>query len=208
MRIGLSVCAALLLDPFEVIGIDVEQPDPSTMRPQEVIDNPIKNDLLMLKHAGRKPIRKEIMTVYVNYKEFSLLIPYDALNKLNNPKYIQIAWNIPERRIIILPSTSSDDDSLDVPEQKYEYSILAIPGFLTDDNPIAAMDWKDETYALESRLVEDKDGKIALLIDLKTAAPSNGHGLEGIFLIPECLKDHDDDDDDWDDDETEDVISE
>ena len=207
MRIGLSVCATLLLDPFEILDVNVEQPDPDTMHPQEVIDNPVQNDIFMLKRAGRKPIRKEIMTIYVNYKEFSLLIPYDVINKLNNPKYIQIGWNIPDRRIILFPSSPDDDDSIDVPEQKFEFSILALPKFLTDDNPIAAMNWENKTYALESRLVKDKDANIAILIDLKTAAPTDGKGLNGIFLVPDCLKDHIEDDD-WDDDETEDVLSE
>ncbi len=202
MKIGLSVCAALLLDPYDFVDVEVNQPDPDTMSPQKVFDNPIPEELFMPKRAGRKPIRKEIMTVYVNYKEFSLLIPYDALNKLGEPKFVQLAWKIPDRRIAIYPATVDDDNALDVPEQKLEYSILALPSILTDDNPIAAMGWGKETYAVESRIVTDQNNRIALLIDLKTATPSDGKGIMGTFLTPECLTDHDDDDEwhEWDDD--------
>lgn len=40
------------------------------------------------------------MTIFVNYKHYSLLIPYDVLSALGDPKYIQLRWNIPERRIV------------------------------------------------------------------------------------------------------------
>ena len=192
MRIGLSVCAALLLDPYDLLLVNVEQPDPCSMAPQEVLDDPFPEDLLLPKRAGRKPIRKEIMTVFVNYKEYSLIIPYDALNKLGEPKFIKMLWSIPERRIAITPCTGNERNCFDVPEQKLEYSLLALPRLLINDNPIAAMGWGDKPHALESRIVYDKKGQIALLIDLKTAIPTDGKSLKGIFLTPECLIEHDD----------------
>ena len=33
MRIGLAICAVLLLDPYTMVPLTVEQPDPSTMKP-------------------------------------------------------------------------------------------------------------------------------------------------------------------------------
>ena len=200
MRIGLSVCAALLLDPYDFVSVDVEQPDPSTMKPQEIIDNPIPEELFLPKRAGRKPIRKDIMTVYVNYKGYSLLIPYDALNKLGEPAFVEIRWSIPKRRIVILPASPENENAFDVPEQKLEYSVLAIPMPLTDDNPITAMGWGKEAHSLESRLVYDENNNIALLIDLNTAVPSEGNGIKGVFLTPDCLIDHSDE---WDYDEEE-----
>ena len=201
MRIGLSVCAALLLDPYDFVKIDVNQPDPSMMKPQIIFDSPFPDDLLKPKRAGRKPIRKEIMTVFVNYKDYSLLIPYDALNKLGDPKFVEIRWSIPDRRIIVLPSSIENKNAFDVPEQEYDYSIFALPMLLTNDNPIAAMGWGDEPHSLESRLVWDVKNRLALLIDLNSAIPTDGKDLKGIFLTPECLIDHSDDDDDyiWDD---------
>ena len=38
MRIGLAICAALLLDPYEVISVCVDPPDASTMKPQRKVD--------------------------------------------------------------------------------------------------------------------------------------------------------------------------
>ncbi len=38
MRIGLAICAVLLLDPYEVISVCVDPPDSSTMKPQRKVD--------------------------------------------------------------------------------------------------------------------------------------------------------------------------
>ena len=38
MRIGLAVCAALLLDPYEMVCSNAAQPDPSTMKPQRTVE--------------------------------------------------------------------------------------------------------------------------------------------------------------------------
>lgn len=38
MRIGLAICAVLLLDPYEVISVCVDPSDSSTMKPQRKVD--------------------------------------------------------------------------------------------------------------------------------------------------------------------------
>ena len=38
MRIGLAVCAVLLLNPYECVAVTAKQPDPSTMGPQHRVD--------------------------------------------------------------------------------------------------------------------------------------------------------------------------
>lgn len=38
LRIGLAVCAVLLLDPYAFLGYTVEQPDPASMKPQETFE--------------------------------------------------------------------------------------------------------------------------------------------------------------------------
>ncbi len=38
MRIGLAVCAVLLLNPYECVAVIAKQPDPSTMGPQHRVD--------------------------------------------------------------------------------------------------------------------------------------------------------------------------
>ena len=38
MRIGLAVCAVLLLDPYDCVTVMADQPDPGTMKPQRRVD--------------------------------------------------------------------------------------------------------------------------------------------------------------------------
>jgi DNA-binding XRE family transcriptional regulator len=38
MRIGLAICAVLLLDPYTMVGVTANPPDPSTMKPQRTVD--------------------------------------------------------------------------------------------------------------------------------------------------------------------------
>jgi len=54
MRIGLAVCAVLLLDPYEILTINAEQPDPATMKPQERIDLRVNEAELEAAMTGRE----------------------------------------------------------------------------------------------------------------------------------------------------------
>ncbi len=38
MRIGLAVCAVLLLDPYSQVAVTANPPDPSTMKPQRTVE--------------------------------------------------------------------------------------------------------------------------------------------------------------------------
>ena len=38
MRIGLAICAVLLLDPYTLVAVTANPPDPSTMKPQIKVD--------------------------------------------------------------------------------------------------------------------------------------------------------------------------
>ena len=38
MRIGLAVCAVLLLDPYAHVAVVANPPDPSTMKPQKTVE--------------------------------------------------------------------------------------------------------------------------------------------------------------------------
>lgn len=191
MKVGLSVCTVLMLDPFDFFSLDVKQPDPATLKPLEPFDKDEPTTFELPKKVGRKPIRRDIMTVYVNYEDYSLLIPYNVLSKLGDPKFVQLRWNIPERRIIVLAATADDEAALDVPEEEYEGSVLAIPELVTDDNPIDAMKWGSQAQSVEARLVRSKEGTIVLLIDLNTAKEIDE--IEGtvVFMTSECLRDRD-----------------
>ena len=38
MRIGLAICAVLLLDPYTMVHISADPPDPNDMKPQRTVD--------------------------------------------------------------------------------------------------------------------------------------------------------------------------
>lgn len=38
MRIGLAICAVLLLDPYTQVAVTADPPDPSTMKPQRTVE--------------------------------------------------------------------------------------------------------------------------------------------------------------------------
>lgn len=119
MRIGLAVCAALLLDPYEFIDVTVSQPDTQTMKPVPMFHTELPDDLLAPKKTGRKITWKDIKTVFVNYEEYSLLIPYDVLNILGEPKYIQMSWHLKQRRIVIRAAEVHEEGALDLFDRKY-----------------------------------------------------------------------------------------
>ncbi len=200
MKAGLAICAILLLNPYEFLAVDVEQPDPATIKPHPPFDANIP-DVLKPKRPGRKQARRNIMTVYVNYRDYSLLIPYDALSQIGDPSFVQIRWNIAERRILIGYVTVDGGNSFDVPKNRFDQAFLAFPALLGGENPISAMHWGKEPYAVESRLVRGQDEHIYILIDLNTAKPADPKSIEGVFYTPECLLLDDDDEEGEEDDD-------
>lgn len=196
MKTGLSVCAVLLLDPYEIVGIDIEQPRPEDVKPQPSFDAKIPEEVFALKPAGRKQIRRDIMKVFVNYKDTSVLIPYEVLDRIGSPSFIQMRWSIPERRILIAPATAETEESIDVPNQKFEQSLLSIPTLIVEENPISAMGWGRTAYSVETRLVADTAGEQMILIDLNKAEEADTKDINGAFMTPECFRESDDDEED------------
>ena len=66
MKNGIAIRAILLLDPYDFLPIDVEQPDPQTMKPVPMFHTDLPDDLLAPKKTGRKITWKDIKTVFVN----------------------------------------------------------------------------------------------------------------------------------------------
>lgn len=196
MKTGLAVCAVLLLDPYKTVGIDIEQPKPEDVKPQRSFDAKIPEEVLAPKRAGRKQIRRDILKIFVNFRDTSILIPYEVLEKIGSPSFIQMRWSIPERRILIAAATAESEEPIDVPEQRFEYSLLAIPAIICENNPISAMGWGQMAYSVEARLVVDKTEEQMLLIDLNTAKEADTKEINGAFMVPECFRDPDYDDDD------------
>ncbi len=202
MKTGLAICAVLLLDPYEMVGIDVDQTSPDSVGPQSTFDTRIPEEVLAPKRAGRKQIRRDIMTAFLNYREYSVIIPYEVLEKIGSPEYIQLLWNTSERRILIAAATEESEEAIDVPGQEFEHSLLSIPTYNGEDDPISAMNWGDIAHSVEARAVTDQEGQQLILIDLNTAKEAETKEIKGAFMVPTCFLDPDDEDEEiWDDEE-------
>lgn len=188
MRVGLSICAVLLLNPFDFFCIDVKQADPATMKPHQPFDVNIPD---LPKRVGRKPIRRDIRTVYLNHPHYSIMLPREVLVALGKPAFIQIRWNATKKRLLFLAVDADAEEAFDVPSYLYDDgTALAFPHSAFGDNVRKEMGWDDYVYAIECRIVKDVNGQQCILCDLQTAQPSDS--LVGPFVCPLCLEDDED----------------
>lgn len=185
MHVGLSVCAALLLDPYGFVSFNSEdQPDPSTLRPQRVFDSGIPEDLSETpKRPGRKPIKRNTMKVYLNHDHYTVIIPSDVLEAMGCPGYFQFLYNKDNNKIILCPAEENDPEVMDIPDLVYgDECIFAIP-----DSPYAEqirkkLKWGSDLYEASAVVVRDKKGKLGILIDPSTAQITDM--ITGPFTIP------------------------
>lgn len=198
MKTGLAICAVLMLDPFDEAGIDIEQPKREAIKSQPSFDVKLSEEIVASKRVGRKQIRRDIMNVYLNYKDSSLLIPYDIFDKIGCPAYIQLLWNESERRILIAAATTDSEEPIDIPKQIFEISLLMIPAYSGDQNLIVAMGLENIPYCVEARLVKDRTGSSLILIDLNTAKKADIKEISGVLMVPNCFRDHDGEDEEED----------
>ncbi len=186
---ALSVCAVLLLDPYEMAGVQVKQPDPSTLKPQITFDSGIPEDTISAKRAGRKPIRRDIMNVYFNDEHYSLVIPTEVLIRIGSPLFIKLMWNKDDNRFLIVPVSTNDGESFDVPDhlynERYNCAGLVFPVNSPFDDVAKALEWGDNTHTVECRIAIGPDHNKLILCDLNTAVPSEK--VEGAFVMPACI---------------------
>ena len=187
LNVGLAVCAVLLLNPYDFIIVDIQQPDVSTIRPQYAFDADVPPDVAASKRSGRKPIRRDTMTVYLNHPIHALLIPWDVLEAMGRPHFIQFLYHPEKRRIAVRAATADAEEAIDVPEAVYEGYTLVIVGEKFSADLRKAMDWSNELYAAEARLVRDTDNNIAFVVDTSKAIETDR--IRGPFVIPNCMDD-------------------
>lgn len=182
MRTGLAICAVLLLDPYENVDVSAEIPDPSTMKPQSVFDADLPGDLLP-KKAGRKQVRRDIMTVYFNHFAYSMMIPREVLEAVGKPVNIEVYWKGDERRILFRGLEKPSENSFDVPPHFYSNcTALVFPEFEMVTETKTALGWDDDVYAVECRIVKDKNNELLILCDLNTAQKSEC--ISGPYAMP------------------------
>ena len=194
MRTGLAICTVLLLDPYIMAGVNVKQPEPESLKPQPTFDMVIPEGLFVPKRAGRKQIRRDIMKVYLNYMDYSILVPYEILERIGLPEYIQLLWKMSEKRIAISAATAEYEEAIDIPGKIFEQSLLALPTFVGNNNPFSVLNMGNSTYCVEARLVKDQEGRSLILIDLNTAIEVEKEDISGAFMVPKCFREEEEDD--------------
>lgn len=56
---------------------------------------------------------------YVNHPHFSLMLPRDVLIALGKPEYIQMRWNVSEKRLLFHAVAADTEEPYDVPAPLY-----------------------------------------------------------------------------------------
>ena len=185
MGTALSICAALLLDPYQFIHIN-PQPDPDSLVPLPPLEDFTLEDPFHRKgRVGRKPIQRDIMTIYFNNPLFSIMIPRAVLEAIGKPSAIDIRSKSGDNRLLFCSNNSSG--TIDIPEEVYsDTSYLVFPpsSDLVDEIRYR-LGWDEYTYAVECRLVKDADSSVFLLCDLSTAQEAEPE--EGAVINPHCF---------------------
>lgn len=187
MGTALSICAALLLDPYQFIHIN-PQPDPDSLTPLPPLEDFSLEDPFHRKaKVGRKPIRRDIMTVYFNNPLFSIMIPRTVLEAIGSPNAIDIRWKSGDNRLLFCRNNESG--FFDVPAELYNIGThLVFPAASAIVDEIKdRLGWDEYTYAVECRLVKDADESQFILCDLGTAQEAEPEG--GNYISPHRFDD-------------------
>ena len=170
-EIAFAVCTVLLLDPYELIKYKATAADPATLQPQHCFD--IRgHEYDYPQHLGRKPLQRDIMTVCLNFAASSVIVPRKVLEFLGKPSSISMKPVLDERRLLICQADKDDTDSFSISENLYEKEeSLVYPAMDLFIDLTRYRRWNASVYAVECRLVENREGIRLILCDLNTAQP-------------------------------------
>ena len=175
MRIGLSVCAALYMDPYELVGLNIHQPDISAMRPQYTHDVDLPPELLNFKppkkRVGRKPTKKETLRVYLDCKRKLVILPPNVLEALQNPTYLQTLYNEDNNHIALRVANKSDEKVIPMPPTMSlgEHLAIGIPSF---SRTLQLEAKQAKMLIADVQLVRDTTGRLGIIVDPSVAAPA------------------------------------
>ena len=134
MRVGLAVCAALLLDPLDFLDIDIRQPDPAKIEPQNVSNINLRR--IPQNHIITKNQRQEDMICYIFAYGAELSIPAATLDAFGKPRFIGMYDLLNDGYIILrsVDSMSSMSLVLDIPDEVYSsrYNLVIANDYLRD----------------------------------------------------------------------------
>ena len=201
LKKGLALCAALLLDPYEMAEVDYEQPSILTLQSMPAITHnlPELPDIpANFDEAIKKHIKASNVFVYFNQPfNSSVLISRKALELLEKPKYIQLRWFNREKFFIFTgvetPEILENPKTyfFDVPPETYDNKNLGlmITHFEPIEDTVVTWTWnKEHTYVAKCYDLWDvnQNNRRYFLCNLNTAKKSDK--WKGAFTKPRsCL---------------------
>ena len=150
MKIGLSVCAALLLNPMDIIHPHVYPQSPSALSRPPLFDPPNAH------RAGRKKSRQDIMELIIAGEQ--IIVPEEVIAALGRPERIQYRLDLNKKRILLSADNSGSTES----------NTPAGSGFSI---PAGGIFRQPSKHAVKCRPVRDRKGALFVLADLSTATP-------------------------------------
>ncbi len=150
MKIGLAVCAALLLNPMDIIHLHAYPLSPLALSRPPLFDPPNTH------RAGRKKSRQDIMEMIVTGEQ--IIVPEEVIAALGRPERIQYRLDLNKERILLSAGNSGSTES----------NTPAGSGFSI---PAAGVFRQSSKYTVKCRPVRDRKGALFVLADLSTATP-------------------------------------
>ena len=204
LKKGLALCAALLLDPYEMADVNYEQPSILALQSMPPINS---NNVKMLdkidaetaakietneksitdtdeKKVGREPFMKDAISVYFNQPfRSSMLISRKVLELLNKPNHVQIRWDRAKKRLYFTGTETTGMFSFDVPSKTYDEENIGLMfrHFRPISKAITDLGWSKRTYVAQccNILATDQNYHHYVMCDLNTARKSDN--WEGAF---------------------------
>ena len=150
MKIGLAVCAVLLLNPMDIIHPHFYPQSPQALSRPPLFDPPNAH------RAGRKKSRQDIMELIVTGEQ--IIVPEEVAAALGRPGRIQYRLD-PHKERILLSADNSGSTGYDASTGNDIYL------------PAAGVFRRPPKHAVKCRPVRDRKGALFVLADLSTATP-------------------------------------
>ncbi|MBQ6321829.1 MAG: helix-turn-helix transcriptional regulator [Lachnospiraceae bacterium] len=150
MKIGLAVCAALLLNPMDIIHPHVHPQSPQTLSRPPLFDPPNTH------RAGRKKSRQDIMELIITGDQ--IIVPEEVAAALGRPRRIWYTLDRYNDRVLLSAENPGPTESNIL--TGIDLSIPAVGIFR-----------QPSKYAVKCRPVRDRKGALFVLADLSTATP-------------------------------------
>lgn len=181
MDIGLSICAALLLDPYQLLPINVNQPAVEGSLPMPTYVEPIAN---RAEHRiGRKRLpRRDVIPVYADYKNCTLFISGNIAVPNEAPCYLRMSWQAFGRNIILIPYHQPVEDSFRIPDECDTHTLLRMDISSIPDDLLDTFKAMGGLVQLDAYLLKSENGNVSLSISMLLARRVDERILEAYTI--------------------------